>query len=79
MSQQNTSASPLRVALGLSLCVISAGLLIPTAISYIRKQRHLGSIVLWNTAGLLLLGMGWMIALANACFPDRYEDPGLSS
>ena len=40
--------------------------LLPTGIAVLRNSPRVVSVLLWNTFGLLLLGIGWLIALVIA-------------
>lgn len=52
-----------RIVVGVILMVISGGFLLPTGIAVLRDHPKVVSIILWNTLGSLLLGLGWLIAL----------------
>lgn len=53
----------LRIIVGVLLIVLSGLVLLPTGIGVLRDSKKIVSIALWNTLGLLLFGLGWMIAL----------------
>jgi uncharacterized membrane protein len=55
--------STARIIIGILLAVLSGGLLLPTGIALARNHPKVVGVVLWNTVGLLLLGLGWLIAL----------------
>lgn len=52
-----------RIVVGILLAILTGGILLPTSIAVIRNHPKVLSIVLWNTLGLFLLGLGWLIAL----------------
>lgn len=53
----------LRIIVGVLLIVLSGLVLLPTGIGVLRGSKKIVSIALWNTLGLLLFGLGWIIAL----------------
>lgn len=55
--------STARIVIGVLLAILSGGLLLPTGIALARNHPKVVGVVLWNTIGLLLLGLGWLIAL----------------
>jgi uncharacterized membrane protein len=55
--------STARIVIGILLAILSGGLLLPTGIALARNHPKVVGVVLWNTVGLLLLGLGWLIAL----------------
>jgi hypothetical protein len=57
-------ASTLRVIVGIVFCL--SLVLLPTGIAILRNHSRTGSILVWNTLGMLLLGIGWLVALVMA-------------
>lgn len=55
-----------RIIVALALAIFSLFVLLPTAIAVARNHPNTTSIALWNTVGLLLFGLGWLIALVKA-------------
>ena len=55
-----------RVIIGIALIVVTLGGLLPTGIAVLRSHPKTVSVVLWNTLGMLLLGLGWLVALVLA-------------
>lgn len=52
-----------RIVVGILLAILTGGILLPTSIAVMRNHPKVVSIVLWNTIGLVLLGLGWLVAL----------------
>ena len=52
-----------RLIVGIALMILSAGALLPTGIAVLRNHPKIVAIVLWNTLGSLLFGIGWLVAL----------------
>lgn len=59
-------APALRILLGILITLLSFGFLLPTGIAVARNHPATGSIALWNTVGMLLFGLGWIVALVKA-------------
>lgn len=59
----DTMTSTVRIIVGLLLAIGSGFLLLPTGIAVMRNHPKVVSIVLWNTLGFLLFGLGWIVAL----------------
>jgi hypothetical protein len=51
------------IRLILGILLIMTVWLAPTGIALLRNHPRIVSIILWNTLGLLLLGIGWLVAL----------------
>lgn len=54
-------ASVLRTVLGIILCLTV--FMLPTGIAVLRNHPRTVAIVVWNTLGSLLFGIGWLVAL----------------
>jgi hypothetical protein len=55
--------STVRAIVAIALALFTGGLLLPTAIAVAHNHPKVVSVLLWNTLGLLLLGLGWIVAL----------------
>ena len=59
-------SSNIRILIAILLCVVTMGFLLPTSIAIARDHPDVASIAVWNTLGMLLFGLGWLIALVKA-------------
>lgn len=59
-----------RIILGILIAVLSSGVLLPTGIALARNHPKVVSVTLWNTLGLLLFGLGWLVALVISLTGD---------
>ena len=55
--------STVRLVVAIAIMIFTAGTLLPTGIAVLRNHPKIVSIVLWNTLGMLLFGIGWLVAL----------------
>jgi hypothetical protein len=55
--------STVRLIVGICLIVVTLGYMLPTGIAVLRDHPRVVAIALWNTLGMLLFGLGWIIAL----------------
>lgn len=53
-----------RVILGIIFCCTI--FLLPTGVAILRNSSRTGAVLLWNTLGMLLFGIGWLVALVVA-------------
>jgi hypothetical protein len=56
----------LRLVFGIILAIGSGLFLLPTGIALARNRQGMTGIVMWNTFGSLLFGVGWVVALVKA-------------
>ena len=56
----------LRIFFGVVLALGSGLFLLPTGLALARNRTPMTGIVMWNTFGSLLFGVGWIVALVQA-------------
>jgi hypothetical protein len=67
-----------RIVVVLLVIILTVGFLLPTGIAIIQNHPKVVSIVLWNTVGMLLLGLGWLVALVIALTDGGAQQQSIS-